>query len=386
MKVLIFANKMPDLCGAFLHDIDLASELVRRGHMVVFLTIKFPREGVNGGTYRGFRFLHYSAASSFLDTSDIWLCPHAPILPDVRGLNTRGYFRPIVATCHYDGNYTMITRNSEPKWSEMLLFINNIMEVNYRKNISPWPSQIAKTDVVRPILHREKILISEPFQGEYITLVNANENKGVHQFLELARRLPQRKFLGILPYYGNIRIPTSPPPNIRWISFADDIREVLKETRILLMPSYYESYGRIGMEAMLNGIPVIYSRPAKKSPYPGGSTEGMLVWTGDVAIACERDVPEEWIAAIESLDNPDTYADISERSRIKIESMNPFEEGQRIAEMIESFSRSHPVVPRQTFAPAKSSQQQSGPVMLMPREPKGPVGFGFSNGRLRIQR
>jgi len=179
MKILFFANKMPDLCGAFLHDIDLATEFLRRGHQVVFLTIRIPPTGINGGTYRGFRYLHYTADSSFLETSQIWICPHAPILPDVRKLNSRGYNRPIVATCHYDGNYTMITGNSGRNWVEMICFINSIMETNYRKNISPWPSQIVRTEAIRPILHRNQIEITEPFQGDCITLINANENKEI---------------------------------------------------------------------------------------------------------------------------------------------------------------------------------------------------------------
>ncbi len=386
MKVIIFANKMPDLSGAFLHDVDLATELVRRGHQVVFLTIKIPPQGVNGGTYRGFRFLHYSADSTFLETSEIWICPHAPILPSVRALNAKRYNRPIVATCHYDGNYLTISTNSSNAWSEMLLFINNIMEANYRKNIVPWPSQIRKTGVVRPILHREKILITEPFEGDCITLVNANENKGVYQFIEIARRMPTHKFLGILPYYGAaIRIP-NPPSNIEWIPFQDDIRDVLKRTRILLMPSSYESYGRIGIEAMLNGIPVIYSRPSKKPTYAGGSTEGMLAWTGDVAIACDREVPEEWTTAIESLDDADRYAELRDQSRRHIEALQVFGEGTRIAEMVESFCRENPVVIRQSQPTQAQKQEQRPAVPEMSREPKGPVGFGFSNGRLRIQR
>jgi hypothetical protein len=153
MKVIFFANKMPDLCGAFLHDIDLAIELQKRGHSVVFMTIKIPKEGFNGGTYRGFRFMNYSANTSFLDTSDIWICPHAPVLPEVRRINGRGYNRPIIATCHYDGNYTTITANYNPKWNEMLMFINSIMEPNYRNNIKPWPSNIIRTEVIRPIMH-----------------------------------------------------------------------------------------------------------------------------------------------------------------------------------------------------------------------------------------
>jgi hypothetical protein len=385
MKVLIFANKMPDLCGAFLHDIDLGTELQRRGHQVVFLTVKIPRVGVNGATYRSFRYLHYTAATSFLETSDVWICPHAPVLPEVRALNRRGYNRPIIATCHYDGNYTMITGNSGRDWVEMLCFINRIMEVNYRRNISPWPSQIVRTETVRPILHRDQIVIPEPFQGDRITLINANENKGVHQFLELARRMPDRKFLGVRPYYGNMTTPLPLGGNIEWISFSDDIRTILRRTRILLVPSYYESFGRVAVEAMVNGIPVLYSKPSPNSPYPGGSMEGMQSWIGDAALQCDRDKPQEWVTAIESLDDEDAYAEWSAKSKAHIESMDLFTEASRIAGLVESFSRENPVVIR-VAQPAAQETRRQDVLPALPKDPSRQVGFGFSNGRLRIQR
>lgn len=384
MKVLFFANKMPDLCGAFLHDIDLATELQTRGHQVVFLTIKVPREGFNGGTYRGFRFLNYSAASSFLDTSEVWICPHAPILPQVRALNTKGYNRPIIATCHYDGNYNMIRWNGASAWSELLLFVNGIMEANYRKNIVPWPSQVRETGVVRPILHRDKILISDPFQGDAITLVNANQNKGVHVFLDLARRMPERKFLGVLPYYGETRLPPS-PSNVEWVPFNDDIRTILKRTRILLMPSYYESFGRIGIEAMLNGIPVLYSKPNPNSVYPGGSTEGLDEWIRPVGIACERERMEEWMEAIRSLDDPEAYSSRSQASKDHVEAMNVFPEASRIAQVVEDFVKRNPVVIRVAQQPTAPATRAAPGVLRAPAEGR-PAGFGFSNGRLTLQR
>jgi glycosyltransferase involved in cell wall biosynthesis len=386
MRVIVFANRMPDLCGAFLHDVDLALELQKRGHEVTFLIIKVPKEGYQGGTYRGFRFLHYSAGESYLQASQVWICPHAPILPDVRKLNSRGYYRPIVATCHYDGNYTMLTKNYDSQIKEMLLFINKTMEPNYRKNVRPWPSSIVKTDVIRPIMHEDKITIREEFQGDMITLVNANQNKGVFQFLELARKLPQRKFLGVIPYYGELQVPPS-PPNIEWVPFDDDIRNILKRTRILLVPSYYESFGRIAVEAMINGIPVLYSKPALKSKYPGGSTEGMQEWIGDAGIACDRDVPEEWMAAINALDADDIYADRSRTVREHIHSMNLFTEASRIAQMVETFAREYPVVVKTS---ASQQSQQSDPqknlASAVPRAPKGPVGFGAGRGLLKIRR
>ena len=385
MKVLFFANRMPDLCGAFLHDIDLALELQTRGHMVVFLTIKVPKEGYSGGTYRGFRFLHYTAASSFLESSNVWICPHSPILPDVRKINSRGYNRPIIATCHFDGNYNAIRTNSNTSWAELLLFINTIMEIQYRKNVTPWPSQIRQTETIRPLMHRNKIEIEEPFRGDYITLVNANVNKGVQQFLELARKMPERKFLGVLPYYGELRIPPA-PSNVEWVPFNDDIRTILKRTRILLVPSYYESFGRIAVEAMLNRIPVVYSKPNPNSVYPGGSTEGLHEWIQPVGIGCNRDNLDEWITSIRSLDNETAYSELAEHSREHIEQMNLFSEAARISGLVEQFAQRNPVVIRTEAAPTSQVSRSSEPARL--REPPAgrPGGVAFLNGRLRIQR
>lgn len=394
MKILFFAGRMPDLCGAFLHDIDLGIELQKRGHEVTFMALEVPKEGVNGGMYRSFRFMHYTANSSFLDSSQVWICPHAPALPEVRKINARGYHRPIIATCHFDGNYKAIIQNNpgrNVKWVEMLMFVNSIMEINYRNAVVPWPPNIVRTAMVRPILHENKIAITESFQGEHITLVNANHNKGVLQFLALADAMPDRKFLGVSPYYGGyadqkFTLPRPKNNNITWVPFNDDVREILKQTRILLMPSYYESFGRIGIEAMYNGIPVVYSKPAANPSSPNGSSEGLHAWIQPVGIPCERDVVSDWISAVQSLDDETAYATKSEESKRHIQAMNLFTEASRIADMVEVFTREHPVQIRvsQPFSQAQAVDQPLRE-MSAARIPEGSA-LGFSSGRLRIRR
>ena len=354
----------------------------------MFLSIYVGKDGVNGGTYRGFRYMHCTAAMMYLESSDIWITPHSPILPDVRRFNLRGFNRPIIATCHFDGNYTSISAYADKVTSpEMLLFINGIMEPNYRKNITPWPRQIQQTAAIRPILHRDKIEILEPFVGDCITLVNANQNKGVHVFVELARRMPTRKFLAVLPYYGERTIPAA-PSNVEWVPFTDDIRQGLKRTRILIFSSYYESFGRIAVEAMLNGIPVLYSKPNPNSIYPGGSTEGVEEWIRPVGIPCDRELPESWVSAIERLDDAETYASTSAESKAHIERMNLFGEASRIAGLVETFARENPVVIR-VSTPAESSSAQSSAVSGLPRfqaPPPAQGGFSLASGRLRLRR
>jgi glycosyltransferase involved in cell wall biosynthesis len=385
MRVLFFANRMPDLCGAFLHDIDLATEFQKRGHTVMFLTIEKPKEGYNGGIWRGFRFMHFSAGSPFLDSSDLWICPHAPCLPYVRKVNSRGYNRPIAVTAHFDGRYNVLTDLASNSWAEMFLFINHIMETHFRKQVVPFPPSIVRTGVVRPLMQEDKIRMDAPPNGDMITLVNANVNKGVHQFIELAKRMPNRKFLGVKPYYGELWLPPA-PSNIEWVPFEDDIRTILKRTHILLFPSYYESFGRIAVEAMLNGIPVIYSKPATENVGIVGSTEGVEEWIVPAGIGCRRDSPEEWIAAIESLDDADTYAARREMVQEHIANMNIFTEAKRIADMMESFQREHPIAqtPRITAQqPAVQAEPGKAPAL---RPPPETARIGFSNGRLRLQR
>jgi Glycosyl transferases group 1 len=379
MRVLFFATRMPDLCGAFLHDIDLAIELQKRGHTIAFLTTERPREGYNGGVYRGFRFMHYTAGGALMESSQIWICPHAPALPHVRKINSRGYNRPIIATAHFDGRYSAVTDLASPKWVEMFLFINRTMEANFRKNVV-FPQSIVRTGTVRPLMHEDKIRMDES-NGDAITLVNANVNKGVTQFIELAKRMPNRKFLAVRPYYGELWIPAA-PSNVEWIPFDDDIRNVLKRTRILLLPSKYESFGRIAVEAMYNGIPVIYSKPATENVDPVGTTEGVEEWIVPAGIACKRDAADEWVAEIEKLDDLTVYEAQRTLVREHIRAMNIFTEVGRIASMVEEFQREHPI------AVIEQPRVQSVAVdpTALPRPPTTTARIGFSSGRLRIQR
>ena len=381
MRVLFFATRMPDLCGAFLHDIDLAIELQKRGHEVAFMTTDKPKEGYNGGTYRGFRFMHYTAGTEFLESSQVWICPHAPALPIVRKINSRGLERPLVATCHFDGRYNSIRDNTSTVWKEMLFFINNKMETNFRAHVVPWPSSIVRTDVIRPIMHEDKIRMDPYPSGDMITLVNANVNKGVHQFIELAKRMPDRKFLGIIPYYGELWVPPA-PPNIEWIKFDDDVRNILKRTRILLLPSKYESFGRIAVEAMYNRIPVIYSKSVPNAPVPG-TTEGVEEWIAPAGIPCNRDRPEEWVDAIVSLDDPEMYAARQDISKACIDGMNLFTEAHRIADKVEAFVRENPIAAKPSGGISAVPGQRQ---FVHPVQPPVGSALGFSGGRLRIRR
>ena len=139
---------------------------------------------------------------------------------------------------------------------------------------------------------------------EYITLINMNEAKGGKIFWQLARIFPEKKFLGVKGAYGEqIKYPTD-LPNVTILENTPDIQEVYKKTGILLVPSSYESWGRVGMEAACSGIPVI------ASPTPG--LKESLDYSG---IYAECDNIADWVEAIRSLDDAETYEKYSKLTK-----------------------------------------------------------------------
>lgn len=140
--------------------------------------------------------------------------------------------------------------------------------------------------VVHPIVHAAQHATR---RGNMVTLVNLIPEKGATLFYELARRMPDVQFLGVQGGYGKQVIQRL--PNVRIIPTTQDMRrDVWAHTRILLMPSEYESYGMAGVEAMASGIPVI--------AHP---TLGLRESLGSAGIFIERDEPDAWEREIRRL-------------------------------------------------------------------------------------
>lgn len=133
--------------------------------------------------------------------------------------------------------------------------------------------------------------------GEAITLINMNEAKGGNMFWQLARLLPNHKFIGVKGAYGEqVTYDEKELSNVTIYDNTPDIQEIYKKSRIILMPSSYESWGRVAMEASCSGIPVI------AAPTPGLKESldksGIFVKHDDVA---------GFVEAIQKLDDPKEY-------------------------------------------------------------------------------
>jgi surfactin synthase thioesterase subunit/glycosyltransferase involved in cell wall biosynthesis len=100
------------------------------------------------------------------------------------------------------------------------------------------------------------------FDNEFVTLVNPCAVKGISIFLALAERMPGVRFAAV-PTWGTNeqdRAALQAHPNVVVLDPVDNIDEILKRTRVLLVPSLWaEARSRIIVEAMLRGVPVIAS-------------------------------------------------------------------------------------------------------------------------------
>jgi surfactin synthase thioesterase subunit/glycosyltransferase involved in cell wall biosynthesis len=118
-----------------------------------------------------------------------------------------------------------------------------------------------------PALHVPISLLDPPpyadlgrFENEFVTLVNPCAVKGISIFLELADRMPTVRFAGV-PTWGTTqqdRAALAGRANITLLDPVDNVDEILRRTRVLLVPSLWaEARSRIVVEAMLRGVPVI---------------------------------------------------------------------------------------------------------------------------------
>jgi glycosyltransferase involved in cell wall biosynthesis len=137
---------------------------------------------------------------------------------------------------------------------------------------------------------------------KYITLVNCWERKGGKILIELAKAMPEHEFMGVMGGYGDQE--KAELPNLKYAPNTPNMKEIYSQSRIVLMPSFYESYGRVAVEAMCSGIPVVATE-----------TPGLVEALGNCGtfIADYSDI-SGFVKGIESFNDAKRYENISKLS------------------------------------------------------------------------
>jgi glycosyltransferase involved in cell wall biosynthesis len=173
-------------------------------------------------------------------------------------------------------------------------------------------------EVVRPMVPHRKYRCAER-DPRYVTFVNPIPHKGLGVALEVARRMPETRFLFVKGrwsvYEGRqlekLVAPAHELPNVDVWEYQEDMRRVYAVTRTLLVPSQFiETFGRVILEAQTNGIPVV-----------GARVGGIPYTLGEGGIVVEpRHDPGAYVAALQRLErDPALHRELSERARANCE-------------------------------------------------------------------
>lgn len=149
--------------------------------------------------------------------------------------------------------------------------------------------------------------------GDHVTLVNLSRHKGVEVFQRLSRAVPDTPFLGVMGGHGT-QITHGHSSNVEIIPQTSDMkRDVWSRTKVLLVPSIYESYGMVAAEATMSGIPVI-----------AAPTPGLRECLGAAGTFVRRDASAKWVVELRRLlETPGAWQAASERSLARAAALDP---------------------------------------------------------------
>ncbi|MEV0830894.1 glycosyltransferase family 4 protein [Nonomuraea rubra] len=235
----------------------------------------------------------------------------------------RGWGRPLVVLCH--NTFPATFKQTGSGTTALAVYNSEWMAAAAGEYFDEHP-KLARPE--REVVVRPPVIAADyaTTPGNAITLINLFAPKGADVFWQLAERMPDRQFLAVRGSYGE-QVEKS-LPNVEVIDNVpgtDMAQLVYARTRILLMPSEYESWGRTGVEALASGIPVIAS-----------PTPGLKESLGKAGMFVRRDDVNGWQAAIERLDDTETYAKASAAALRRSKQLDPAEDLARWCEAIEA--------------------------------------------------
>lgn len=147
--------------------------------------------------------------------------------------------------------------------------------------------------------HKDSVIVYPPCPVKYygtnrggakfVTLINHCKQKGSDVFHALAKDLPNVDFMAVKGDYFH-QEKKKGLENVTYKPNTPEIPKMYALTKVLLMPSEYESFGRTAIEAACSGIPTI-----------AAPTEGLKESLGEAGIFIDLKDREAWAKEIKKL-------------------------------------------------------------------------------------
>lgn len=314
LRIVVRVHAMPPRhnAGAEHMLVSMLRPLVERGHDVsVWLSRYTPDRDVY--TYGGIRVVPLGARLDFGEacrTADV-LISHLENVPATAAL-ARGFSTPLVVLVH--NTHPQSFRHMASGGTALAVYNSRWMEREAELYFAEYPHSVRPeaSMIVRPPVVADDYRTTP---GDCITLINCNEDKGGDLFWRIAARMPEQKFLAVRGAYGVQVEPPEPLPNLTYMEHVpgnEMAERVYSRTRVLLMPSRYESWGRVGVEAMASGIPVV--------AHP---TPGLCESLGEAGIFADRDDLDAWLVTLERLLTPAEWRMASKRALARSAQLDP---------------------------------------------------------------
>ena len=221
--------------------------LLTRGWRIIVVLPDWQQWDVDGVKCIKFDPDSRAVANAFM-AADVIFCQN---YDTVKSFNVLEPFKkPIVYFLHLEKEKRDIlqTRFSVP----VGIVFNSLTQ----KEVNP---TIHENTIVRPFIDFDKFEPrSRSITDGPVVLLNCNKNKGGELLIQLAKQMPDVKFLGVRGAYQEQL--EDKLPNLDYLPLQDDPRRIYEGAGIVIMPSKSESWGRVALESMASGVPVIVSK------------------------------------------------------------------------------------------------------------------------------
>jgi glycosyltransferase involved in cell wall biosynthesis len=129
-----------------------------------------------------------------------------------------------------------------------------------------YKESLPNTRIVRPLVNPNRCRVSRDQPGDSVLFFGLSLLKGADIVLHLAQLCTDIKFIMVRTWTDDLNITAQilskarQLPNVTVLEPTNNIKELFVRARVLLVPSRCpETFGRVVVEAQLNGIPVLAS-------------------------------------------------------------------------------------------------------------------------------